>query len=52
MLQHYFERRVAEGKTAGQILEQFHFTYCHCISVQGGFFLRKKPLDCPVFVKT
>ena len=33
-------------------LERFRFTYCHLKIVQGGFFLRKKPLGIVVSVCT
>ena len=38
--------------TQGHTLEHFRFTYRHCNIVQGGFFLKKKPLGIPISVKS
>jgi hypothetical protein len=45
-------KKVVPGSFCGGMLERFRFTCRHCGSVQGGFFLRKKPLGFQVSVKS
>jgi hypothetical protein len=49
-LSHSFRKeRGMDGARSCQYLERFSNRYSPCETVQGGFFLRKKPLNCGGF---